>query len=812
MKFTLSWLKDHLETEAGASEIAERLTAIGLEVESIGDRGAALAPFTVGRVVSADRHPNADRLRVCVVDIGTEQVQVVCGAPNARAGLLGVFAPVGSVIPGTGVELKRGVIRGVESNGMLCSEREMGLGEDHGGIIELPDDAPVGAPFAQVAGLDDPLFDVAITPNRADCLGVRGIARDLAAAGIGRLKALPQVSVPRKFAGSVGIRFDFPAGEENACPLFLGRLIRGVRNGQSPAWLHKRLTAIGLRPISTLVDITNFFTIDQCRPLHAFDAKKLNFAQSGAITLRFARAGESLAALDGKTYELDPGVTVIADDKAALSLGGIIGGEASGVGAATSEVFLEAALFDTQRTAATGRRLGIESDARYRFERGLDPAAAYDGMERATAMIVELCGGEAGEIVAAGKVPDTRRNLRLRNERVRTLTGVDAPAAEQKRILSALGFALESETEDGAEFAVPSWRADIEGEADLVEEIVRIYGYERIPATSLTRSSALPQPAWTAEQLRIDGIRRMLAMRGLEEAVTWSFMAADRAQYFTADPAKLDALRLANPISADLDIMRPAILPNLAAAAARNADHGMPDVALFEIGPQYRGISADGQSLVAAGVRAGAAGPRHWAAAPRPVDAFDAKADALAVLGFVGIAPESVQITRDAPQWYHPARSGTLRRGPQLVLAHFGELHPAIAARLDSRGPVAAFEVFLDALGGGKAEETKAGKARPAYRPRRLLPVERDFAFVVDEKIAADAVLKAVRTADRALVAGASIFDLYAGEGLPESKKSIAVTVTLQPSDKTLTDAEIDAVTQKIVAAVAKATGGTLRS
>lgn len=803
MKFTLSWLKDHLDIDAGLDDIARRLTMLGLEVEGVTDPAKDLAAFVVGHVVSAEPHPNADRLRVCVVDTGGGKVQVVCGAPNARAGMKGVFAAVGTRIPGTGDVLKKGTIRGIDSDGMLCSEREMGLSNEHQGIIELADNAKVGTPFAVAMGLDDPVFDVAVTPDRADCLGVRGIARDLAASGLGVLRDDPLVPVAVAHRERIGVVLDFPADGVAACPVFAGRLIRNVRNRPSPAWLRRRLEAAGQRPISALVDVTNYITLDRARPLHVFDADHVRSA-AGAVTVRFARAGEKLRALDGKDYVLTSAMTVIADDTGPLSLGGIIGGEATGCSDETRNVFLEAALFDPARTAATGRALQIDSDARHRFERGVDPASVPDGIDRATRLILDLCGGEAGEMVVAGAAPAGRPAIALRADRVGTLGGLDVPAPEQRRLLEALGFAVTPRSR-GLDATPPSWRGDVEGEADLVEEILRLVSYDEIPAVSLPRLSALPKPAWSKAALGRDLVRRALASRGLVEAVTWSFMHRKDAELFGfAD----ERLVLMNPISADLDVMRPTILAPLARAAQRNADRGRPDAALFEIGPCYADPTPQGQTTVAAGLRAGQTGPRHWAARPRAVDLFDAKADVLAALEIAGVAPDSVQIAPGAPAWYHPGRSGVVRRGPKNVLACFGELHPAVLKAMGCDGPMAAFEVFLDTL---PKPRDKAGRARPLLAASPLQPVERDFAFVVDAGVAAGDLVRAAAGADKALIADVAVFDLYDGKGVPPGKKSLALAVTLQPSDHTLTDADIEAVGDRIVAAVAKATGGTLR-
>ncbi|WP_448203642.1 phenylalanine--tRNA ligase subunit beta [Azospirillum sp. sgz302134] len=803
MKFTLSWLKDHLDTDATLDQIVEKLTALGLEVEGVHDRSKELAPFRVAHVVSAEKHPDADKLRVLVVDTGTEKLQVVCGAPNARAGLKGVFAPEGAYIPGSDITLKKGVIRGVESNGMMCSKRELKLSDEHEGIIELPDDAPVGASFAEYAELNDPVIDISLTPDRADCAGVRGIARDLAAAGLGTLKPqtagrLDATPVTGGFASPFGVTIEAP----DACPMYVGRYFRGVKNGPSPKWLQDRLTAIGLRPISALVDITNYITFDLSRPLHAFDADKVK----GGIVVRMAREGETLNALNGKEYALDSSMTVIADHERAEALAGIIGGEDSGCTEGTTNVFLEAAIFDTVRTAQTGRRLGIESDARYRLERGVDPAAVVSGMERATRLILELCGGEASDIVVAGQEPDWRRTLILRPGRVASLGGVDVPRAEQVRILTDLGCEIVGEEADGTLRVVPpSWRADIHGEADLVEEVLRVHGFDAIPAAPLPRDSVLTRPALTTKQRRVGLAKRTLAVRGLSEAVTWSFMAGPVAELFGGVD---DGLKLVNPISADLDVMRPSILGNLIQAAGRNADRGCADVGLFEVGPAFRKPTPDGQDIVAAGIRAGNAVPRHWAVKARGVDAYDAKADALAVLEAAGAPTANLQVTTDAPGWYHPGRSGVLRLGP-TVMARFGEIHPTVLDTLGVKGPVVGFEVFLDTI---PLPKKKGGTAKPLVQLSPFQPLERDFAFVVGQDVEADKVVRAAKGADKALVKDVAVFDIYQGPGVEDGKKSVAVSVTLQPSERTLTEEEIEAIGQKIVAAVAKATGGSLRA
>ncbi len=796
MKTTLSWLKSHLDTDASLDTIVKRLVMLGLEVESVADRAAALAPFRVAHVVSAEPHPNAERLRVCIVDTGSERVQVVCGAPNARTGMRGVFAPVGATIPRTGLLLKETMIRGVASNGMLCSAYEMEISDDHEGIIELPADAPIGESFAKAAGLDDAVLDVKVTPNRADCLGVHGIARDLAAAGLGRL-ILPNVEpIEGSFPSPTWVHL--ATLDQKACPLFIGRTIRGVKNGPSPRWLQDRLTAIGLRPISALVDITNFVTFDLNRPLHVFDTGRV----AGDLVVREARPGERIKALNGKEYALDGEMTVIADDAEVLSLGGVIGGESTGCTEATSEVFVEAALFDPVRTAATGRKLNLQSDARYRFERGLDPAFVAPGMAIATRLIVELCGGEPSELVVAGAVPEWQLSYRLRPDRVALLGGVDVPRDAQRRILEALGFGVADE-DAVMNVAPPSWRGDIEGEADLVEEILRINGYDAIEAVPLERSTALPRPALDPAQRRVGFVRRTLAARGLVEAVTFSFMASGDAALFGGGKPEL---RLINPISADLEIMRPSILPNLAAASRRNADRGFADSALFEIGAQYHDDTPEGQATVAAGLRHGQSGPRHWRDPGRPVDAFTAKTDALAALAAAGVPTENLQVSADPPDWYHPGRAGSFRLGAK-ALAHFGELHPAVLTHFALKGPAVAFEVFLDAA----PSPRKAGRGRPLLKLSPFQPVERDFAFLVPADLPAESLLRAARGVDKKLIAEIRLFDVYEGAGLPEGRKSLAITIVLQPEEATLTDEQIDAFSQKLVAQVAKATGGELR-
>jgi phenylalanyl-tRNA synthetase beta chain len=800
MKFTLSWLKDHLDTDATIDQVAEKLTMLGLEVEGVEDRGAALKGFTIAYVKEARQHPNADRLRVCDVETKDGMVQVVCGAPNARTGMKGVFAASGMAIPGTGIKLKPSKIRDVESNGMLCSERELMMSDEHDGIIDLPEDAPVGMSIVEYLGLDDPVIEIAITPDRGDCLGVRGIARDLAAAGLGTLKPLDTTAVEGTFASPIGLSLDKLSATPDACPMFVGRYFQGVKNGPSPDWMQRRLTAIGLRPISALVDVTNYVSFDLGRPLHVFDADKLN----GRIAPRLSEAGETLLALDGKEYTLPEGICVIADDSTAVGIGGVMGGEESGCTEETVNVYLEVATFDPIRTAMAGRSLGIDSDARYRFERGVDPEFLIDGAEIATRLIMDLCGGKPSEIMVAGSPPEWKRSYGFRPSRVAELGGLDVPEAESLDILTKLGFVI-GKAGDAISASPPSWRWDVHGEADLVEEVLRIKSLDSIPAISLPRDQAIPLPVLTLKQRRATTARRLLATRGMHECVTWSFMPRKQAELFGGGG---DHMMLANPISSDLDCMRPSILPNLIDAARRNAARGMGDVALFELGPQYAGDKPEDQSLMATGVRAGLAVGRHWTGGKRAVDAYDAKADVLAALAAMGAPVDRLQTDTDVPGWYHPGRAGRISLGPKITLAWFGDIHPRILKALDIDGPVVAFEIFTDAI---PEPKSKGARTRPLLRASSLQPVERDFAFVVDEDVPAEKVLRAAKGADKALITGADVFDVYRGDSIGEGRKSLAVSVTLQPVDATLTDEQIEKVAGAVVQAVAKATGGTLR-
>jgi phenylalanyl-tRNA synthetase beta chain len=807
MKFTLSWLKDHLETSASVEELSGKLSSIGLEVEGVDDPAKTLGAFTIARVLEAKQHPNADRLRVCQVETGSGMVEVVCGAPNAKSGMIGVFAPIGSYIPGTGITLDKRPVRGVVSNGMLVSERELQLSDDHEGIIELPAKfaGDVGKRYADVMGLADPVFEVKLTPNRPDCTGVRGIARDLAAAGLGTLKPEKKLTgVEGGFDCPVDIRLDLPKEARDACSCFAGRYLKGVSNGAAPTWLQQRLKAIGLRPINALVDVTNYITMDRGRPLHVYDADKLK----GAIRARLAKKGETFAGLDGKTHAVDETMCVIADDRAVLGFGGILGGADTGCTAETKNVLIECAYFDPLRTAATGRKAGVQSDARYRFERGVDPAFVRPGLDLATAMMLEVAGGKPSKAKVAGAPPDAKTVIEFDLGRVEKLGGIKLPEKQIRATLTALGFALDGKS-DKIKVTAPSWRPDVHGSADLVEEVVRIAGLDMVPSTAMPRTSGVGRAVLTAGQKRTRRSRRVLAGRGMVEAITWSFITRDAARHFGGGQ---DALELANPISSEMTSMRPSLLPGLLAAVQRNRNRGFADVALFEVGQVYRGDGPSDQQIAASGVRAGAAAltgaGRHWAGNAKAADMLDAKADVFALLAGLGFDATKAQLTRDAPAWFHPGRSASVRLGPKVVLAHFGDLHPATLKTMDVSGPIAAFEVILDAI----PAERKKALARPALAASDLLPVRRDFAFVVGQDLAAGDVIKAALAVDRKLIVAASIFDLFEGAGLGEGKKSLGLEVTLQPTEKTLTDEEIEAVAGKIVAAVSKATGGVIRS
>ncbi|WP_314953810.1 phenylalanine--tRNA ligase subunit beta [Bradyrhizobium cosmicum] len=802
MKFTLSWLKDHLETDEPLDKLADKLTMIGLEVENIEDKAKALKPFTIARVISAEQHPNADRLRVCMVDTGSgaAPVQVVCGAPNARAGLVSVFSAPGTYIPGKDITLNVGTIRGVESRGMLCSAAELQISNDHDGIMELPADAPVGAAYAEWAGLGDPVVEINLTPNRQDCTGIHGIARDLAAADMGKFKDPTIKPIKGEFPCPVKVTVE----DATLCPGFALRLVRGVKNGPSPEWLQKRLTAIGLRPINALVDITNFMTYDRARPLHVFDAKKVK----GNLVVRRARDGETLLALDGRTYNLDPNTCVIADEHGVESLAGIMGGEASGCDETTTDVLIESALWNEINIAQTGRKLGINSDARYRFERGVDPAFMVLGLELATKLVMEMCGGTPSENVVVGKAFGDDRIIDFPLTEVKRLSGIEVPQPEMKRILTHLGFMMAGPG-PVVKIAVPSWRSDVHGKADIVEEIVRIYGVDKVPMTPFERGDDARKPVLTPLQLRTRRARRALASRGIIEAVTWSFIAKTAAELFGGGQRELE---VANPIASDLSDMRPTLLAGLIAAAQANADRGFGDVALFEVGQVFRGDRPQDQFMAASGVRRGFASSeglgRHWTGSAH-ADVFDAKADALAVLAATGAPIQALQIVAGGPAWLHPGRSGTIQIGPQNVLGTFGEVHPRALEALGADGPLVVFEVILDRIPEAKKKPTRA---KPVIELSAFQPVSRDFAFIVDRAVKAGDIVRAAQGVDKKLITGVNVFDVYEGKGIDDGKKSVAIAVTLQPREKTLTDQEIEAVAAKVVAEVTKKTGGTLRA
>jgi phenylalanyl-tRNA synthetase beta chain len=809
VKFTLSWLKDHLETTASAAEIAERLTAIGLEVEALDDK-AALKPFVIARVLTAEKHPNADKLRVLMVDAGPtinkgEPVQVVCGAPNARAGLVGAFAAPGAYVPGIDTTLAIGSIRGVESRGMMCSERELQMSDEHNGIIDLAEDAPVGRSFAAYAGLDDPVFEVKLTPNQPDRTGVAGIARDLAAAGLGTLKspAIPAV------AGNGACPFSVTIEDGDLCPGFALRLVRGVKNGPSPRWMQQRLIAIGLRPINALVDITNYITFDRGRPLHVFDAAKV----AGNLVVRRAHAGESVLALDGRSYTLNPENCVIADANGVESIAGVMGGEHTGCDEATTDVLIESALWNPLNIARTGRSLGIITDARYRFERGVDPRFMVTGLDLATRMVMDLCGGTPSEAVVEGYSEAPLAEIEHHAPEVKRLTGIDVPEGDQLAILARLGFEAEKRGEKTV-LKVPSWRTDVDWKgspkADIVEEVMRINGMNAIAPVPLARDATVGGRILTPLQIRTRAARRALAVRGMLECVTYSFIPQAHAEAFGGGAA---ALVLENPIASDMSTMRPSLLPGLIAAAGRNARRGRGDAALFEVSGTYEGDTPEKQRRVAGGIRRGTAvmggEGRDWRGNAPAVSVHDAKADALAALEAAGAPVANLQVGTDAPAWYHPGRSGTLKLGPKMLGA-FGELHPLTLETLDVKGPLVGFEVFLDALPDMKAKPTKA---KPKLELSSFLPVKRDFAFVVEARTQAAQIIRAAKGADKKLISDVGVFDVFTGGALAaEGRKSVAIEVTLQPADATLTDEQIEAASKAIIAAVEKATGGTLRA
>ena len=804
MKFTLSWLKEHFDTVATLDEIVEKLTMIGLEVERVEDKAKEFEAFKVAQIITAEQHPNADRLRVCTVDNGSgTPLQIVCGAPNARAGLKTVLGLPGTYIPAKDITLAVGKIRGVESQGMMISGAEIGFSTDSDGIIELPADAPIGKPFAEVLGLNEPVIEINLTPNRSDCTSVNGIARDLGATMLGDYKE----NAPKRIAGTypcpVKVTLDFGATHP-LCPAFGLRLVRGVKNGPSPEWLQKRLTAIGLRPINALVDITNYITFDRGRPLHVFDAKKVK----GNLTVRRAVNGETLLALDGKTYTLDAAMCVIADEKGVESLAGIMGGEESGCDETTTDVLIESALWDEVNIAQTGRKLGINTDARYRFERGVDPNFMVPGLELATQMVIDFCGGEPSEIVVAGDPAAKEVVIDYPVSELPRLAGIKLSQAEIRRTLERLGFFAAGQG-DRIKVAVPSWRPDVHARADIVEELVRIVGVDSIPSTPFPSSDTARKAVLTPIQVRTRKAKRALAARGLTEAVTWSVFSKREAELFGGGRPEL---ALANPIAAELSDMRPSLLSALITSAQRNADRGTADVALFEVGQIFKGDKPEDQFTAASGVRRALAKAdgigRHWSGKPAPVDVFDAKADAFAVLAAAGAPMQALQVVPGGPAWFHPGRSGTIQIGPQNIIGHFGELHPRILTALKADGPLVGFEVILENIPAAKARPTRA---KPLLELSPFQPVERDFAFVVENKVKAADIVRAAQNVDKKLIVGVTVFDVYEGTGIEPGKKSVAIAVTMQPRDKTMTDQEIDALGQKIVAEVSKRTGGVLR-
>ena len=803
MKFTLSWLKTHLATDADLPTILKGLTNIGLEVEGVENPAEKLAPFRIARVLTADPHPQADKLQVLTVDAGGGALQVVCGAPNARAGLVGVFGTEGAVVPANGMVLKKTAIRGVESNGMMCSFRELELGEDHDGIIELNPDAPVGQVYAQWAGLNDPVIDVSITPNRQDCMGVRGIARDLAAAGLGTLNAIVVPTIE-----GIGPGPDVRVEDADGCPAFFARTVRGVKNGASPEWMAKRLKAIGQKPISALVDITNYIMIDLGRPLHVYDMATLK----GGLVARKGKAGEEVLALNGKSYAVDETMTVIADDEVVHDVGGIMGGEHSGATEATTDVLIECAYFTPERIAVTGQKLALTSDARGRFERGVDPAFLDDGLSIATDLVVKLCGGTASQATRAGEPPVAARTVTYDPAQCLALAGVEVAEAEQKRILASLGFGVTGndatfDYQDGMPVTtpanwtvtVPSWRRDVDGWPDIVEEVVRIVGLDQVPSTPLPRTPGVAKPTATPEQNVERRVRRTAAARGLAEAINWSFISDKEAACVGGGD-----WTLANPISEDLKVMRPSLLPGLLSATRRNMDRGAASVRLFELGRRY---FADKERATVGFVLAGEKTPRSWQTGKaQPFSAFDAKAEVIALLAAAGAPVANLQSFGGASAAYHPGQSGTLRLGPKTVLAEFGVLHPSLAKQFSLTGAVVAGEIFLDAIPAKRA----SGFMRAPYAPPALQAVKRDFAFVIDEAVEADALVRAVRGADKKAIVEARLFDLFVGPGVDEGKKSLAVEITLQPGEKSFSQEELDAISASVVKAAEKL-GGVLR-
>ncbi|MDC9700663.1 MAG: phenylalanine--tRNA ligase subunit beta [Alphaproteobacteria bacterium] len=805
MKVPLSWLKDHLETTASLTDISEQLTNIGLEVEEINDPLQHFAPFKVVLIEKSDPHPNADRLRICHLDTGDEKISVVCGAPNARAGLKAVFAPTGTTIPGTGAKLKGTVIRGIPSNGMLLSENEMGLSAKAGCLMEFPKTTEVGLPFARAAGLDDPIITIAVPANRGDCFGIHGIARELAATGIGKLKNKKITPLKGKMLTPVKVKIS-TGMPPHLCPVFALRLVTGIKNDPSPAWLRKRLQAIGLRPVNSVVDVTNFMTFDQNRPLHVFDAHKIK----GNLTIRLAEKGEKIKALNKKDYTLEPDMIAIADEEGIISIAGIIGSERTGCDEATKELLIESALWDPLHIARTGRRLAIQSDARHRFERGLDPAFVIPGMEMATQMILDLSGGQNDEMLISGTVPKNEKIIHFMPETLKKMSGIHIRDTEIKVSLQRLGFCISGFGGNaGFRVAIPSWRGDIYEQADLVEEVLRITGVNKILPVPMTRPSLIERPALLPAVSHRHVARRIIASRGMAEAMTWAFISAKHATCFGGGQREVE---ISNPVSTAMSHMRPSLLPGLILATQRNADRGKQDFALFEIGATYHGNTDREQISTAAGIRRGISHlngqGRHWSEKTAPTNVLDAKADAMAVLTAMKIDRNAIQVTYPAPEWFHPGRSGTLRLGPRIILAHFGEFHPEIYQHLNVEGNLAGFEIFLDAI---PPPRSGTRTAKSPLVPCDLQPVRRDFAFIIDGNVKAVDLIHAAKQADKELIVDVTLFDFFTGGQLSKGKKSLAIEVLLQPKKKTMTEEEIDSISRKIVSQVRDATGGILR-
>jgi len=799
MKFTVSWLKDHLETNATNEKILNTLTNLGLEVEESIDQRETLKSFIVAEVTDVQKHPDADKLQICKVNTGKKLIKVVCGAPNVRKGMKGVFADLGTTIPSTGDKISKAKIRGVDSYGMLCSMRDLALGDDHEGILELPDNAVTGEYCSKFLGLNDFLITVDITPNRADCLGVRGIARDLAATGLGKLKSLPEKKVGGKFKSPIDVHLDFPKQDSTPCPIFAGRYIRNLKNVDSPKWVSDRLSSVGLKPVSALVDITNYFTLNLNRPLHVFDAKKIN----GNLKINFSRDGEKLRALDGKTYSLKRDMVVIRDEKKILSLGGVIGGEEGGCSNQTTDTFLECAYFDPKRISVTGRQLMIDSESRFRFERGVDPESVLSGIESATQMIIDICGGEASEIVLAGKKDFVKKTINFNLKEIPRLTGLEITAQKVKTILESLGFNLK-EKNNSFSVDIPSWRNDISVSADLVEEVLRIYGYDNIPDEPFEKITSSSLLELSSRQKIEHVIRKNFATRGFYEVITWSFMNGKSTALFGGENQNL---KLLNPISSDLDMMRPSILPNLLIAAKENLDRGNKNFSLFEIGPSYSSLEPDGQRLCATGIRIGGS-DRHWRRTSKKFDFYDIKADILSCMRLFKLSEETLEISDTAPQWYHPGQSASFYKRDKSLLASFGELHPEVLSSFDLKDVVIGFELYVDSLTDLVVEKKKQDFNLALSS---LQSVDRDFAFIVDQKVTSKEIVNLVKSVDAQLIDNVKVFDVYQGGEIPQGKKSYAISVCLQPTDKTLTEEEINQLSEKIVLKVKKEIGAVLR-